>query len=141
MCSVHFDFPKYFIIILAFHNLFSRKFNLTENYRVVNDIMSKLTNLPVIVMVLGTPGDIISVYKVFRRLLSLNFFCIYTYLTIYSFAVNRYFISKLLYTIITHNQNKTLYNKELCITNFTDLMMFLHIYRTHAKFNNSNEVV
>ena len=40
--------------------------------------------------------------------------------------------------IVTHFQNKTLYNRVLFGTNFIVLFVFSRIHRTHSKFNDEN---
>ena len=61
------------------------------------------------------------------------------HLTIDLFTFN--YMCNVLYTTITHYQNKTLYNKVFFGTIFTDLMMFSRKYRTQAMLNNAKYVV
>ena len=56
-------------------------------------------------------------------------------------AVNPLKFNNLSYMIVTHYQNKMLYNKVLSSTNFTDLLMFSCIHRSHALLNNANKLV
>ena len=43
--------------------------------------------------------------------------------------------------IVTHDQNKTLYNKVSFGTNITDKINISHIHRPHLNFKNTNKVV
>ena len=61
----------------------------------------------------------------------------------YSFTCtsNTYCIRKLLYIIVIHYQNKTLYNRVFLATYFMVLLMFtMYVHRPHPKFNNKSKV-
>ena len=60
--------------------------------------------------------------------------CINKYLTVNPLIFNKYCMCNLLYMIVTHYQNKTLYNEVFCL----DLLKLSLIHRTHSKFNIAN---
>ena len=65
-----------------------------------------------------------------RKSKSIKMCCTNIYLTVDPLKFEKYCICSLLYMLVTHYQNKMLYNRVFFGANFTDLLMFSCKHRT-----------
>ena len=62
----------------------------------------------------------------------------YSFARFNPFTLNIDCICKLLYMIVSHYHNKTLYNRLFFGTIFTDFLMLSGMHKTHPEYNNEN---